>query len=237
MIRNPVVPRKRNNKGEKGQTLLEFIFISMAVLSFVVFYLTLSYVFVIVNYIDYASFMAGRAGKAAQNCYDDSSKISTTMDTCVLSQKKAIELTLMRFLFGKKANSYKLSSFQGGAKKRSIFGNFARIGAITVEETPVYKELFTSSNTIAINVSYEVPFAFLPPLPVKFTDDMKKLELISEVLVRREPTKDECVKFFEDFSSCAIIQPNGLGESQCFRTGRVGTDMEILLKAYYDNGC
>lgn len=52
-------------KNRKGQTAVEFIVISLVVFFFLLFFLSLSFVLVLSQYMDYATFMAARTYKAA----------------------------------------------------------------------------------------------------------------------------------------------------------------------------
>lgn len=72
---------KRKRNGQEGQAAIEFIFIVIGVLFFLLFFLSLSILLVVSDYIEYATFMAARTYKSmsisketqqqrAQNVFD-----------------------------------------------------------------------------------------------------------------------------------------------------------------------
>ncbi|NDC23393.1 MAG: hypothetical protein EBZ49_04610 [Proteobacteria bacterium] len=61
-------------KNKKGQTAVEFIIICLVVFFFLVFFLSLAFVLVLSQYMDYATFMTARTYKAAHG--DSGSQVS-----------------------------------------------------------------------------------------------------------------------------------------------------------------
>lgn len=79
-----------SRKGQKGQAALEFIVVIIAVFFFLLFYLSLSMLFVVSDYIEYATFMAARTYKSGFSNRDYQEKYARQVFNTYVSKIQGI---------------------------------------------------------------------------------------------------------------------------------------------------
>ncbi len=78
-----------------------------------------------------------------------------------------------------------------------------------------------------VRMEYEVPLFLIPPLGIIRGEDVKRisrLKLVSETYMDREPSQDECYKYFEKFVDKHFPYLQGVNR-------------EAVLREASDNGC
>ncbi len=80
--------RSRNSQGESGQSTVEFALTMVLLMAFILFFLQLTLVFGVGNYIHYATYMSARAYLAAGSTRDDQTQRANSVATRMLKKSE-----------------------------------------------------------------------------------------------------------------------------------------------------
>jgi hypothetical protein len=175
---------------KKGQSTIEFIFVFFAF----IFFLSMSYnavvSFAIYQYFSYANFMAARAYQPSRETkLDQNNAAVNAMGVYIPGIRIGSQNTLFSF---------------------SASRPLARIKTWNVPRP--------DSPNLPMVLEFEVPFLTLP-LGEEIKQTFGTLNLKTTVLIGREPSREECRRFFVDFfgrmGGGAPHSPDGMEDNGC----------------------
>jgi hypothetical protein len=187
-------------KKKKGQSLLEFLFVSV----FFIFLLALTYQSVIVftmhQYISYVTFMAARAYQAAgPNPGDQRARAFQTLKAYLPAES----------LIQKNLDPSRLQELPDGPSSNLEFENFGRVGQLDAVYIPVpaadsdfgpgavIDQSGSGQQDNWIGVKMRVPFVTLP-LGTDLRSSFGYLTIAAYSYLGREVTTSECREYFND---------------------------------------
>lgn len=160
---------------QSGQSTVEFALAIMMLMGFVLFFVQLTLVFGLGNYIHYATFMAARAQLAAGPNSDDQRERARAVIVRSLKKSEG-QSGVDRFPFIAKA--------EGGGDP-----NGAQIGP-----APEFNDGDTALSWLqGVRYRFRSRLFILPLGGKRGSDTVKSVKLTSESWLGREPTTDECV--------------------------------------------
>lgn len=206
------LPRRR-----KGQTLIEFAFVSVLFIFMLVITFNAILAFVAHQYISYATFMAARAYQA-----------SADMPQRQVENAKETFAQYIPGLTGTQVNTG--MSFPVVFERFSPRKIFARITGVQISSpTPMTYGMRAESEIL---VSFEVPFAQLP-LGSAIGSQISFLKLTARSSLGREVTAAECQAYFRSRYEKVL---NSIKEAPGLKSGNAGY-VQGLWKNMEDNGC
>lgn len=208
-------PIYKNKNNQSGQTMIEFTLMMIATSFFIFLHMNLAYVYMMIEYIDFSTFMSARTAIAADVDWN--------------RQKQKAQNVLNTMLAGK------VDLSQG----EQILGDgLIKIlhSSSSIKSSQDPSELYKGKNLIQVNVKYSVPMYVFPPIFFKVDPGLSRINLVSESYLRREATYEEAMRYYEEFAKCKIQDP---GVGICARGGTnegQSGSKETKRFIYYDNG-
>lgn len=177
-------------RGNKGQSTIEFALVFIAF----IFFLSLSYnavvSFSIQQYLSYATFMTARSYQAARQ---DPAR-----------QLAAAKRTMSIYVPGVSEYGSRTTVFTFGSRPLAWIKTFTGPGA--------------GQANVPFRLVFDVPFLSFP-LSESMRASFGKLELSTESNLGREPTRQECEQFFDNFfsgfSGGGIHRADGMEDNGC----------------------
>jgi len=195
-------------KRKQGQTLVEFIFVSLVFIFMLILTMNFILAFVIQEYLSYATFMSARSFQAsAENPQIQRENALNTLRNYVpgISQEGGQDTRLAFDSFGANRTLAKIINI---SIPPAVDGNYGVGGA---------------SSEVAIEVEFRVPLLMFPMLGLG--EDLTRLTLTAKSFLGREVSQNECQNFFRSFL-------------QKYGDGIPGNTYDINTATYMeDNGC